>query len=486
MTDYLEGCAAGGVPVYPASGFDNYTYRMCVTPTVSAGFDFYDAPSEDVVTDHYGDMDIMWLLICGAMVFLMQAGFSMLEAGSISKKNTVNILFKNLLDACFAALTFWAVGYGFATGETSGGFIGTTNFFLSDIDNETGGYEGFFFQFAFAATAATIVSGSVAERTKLTAYFVYSIIITSFIYPVVVHWVWNTGFLSAFQDTPQLLYKDAERSVGLIDFAGSGVVHMVGGVAGLAGAYVVGPRKGRFEVLSDGSLGEPKPMPGHSMVLNSLGVIILWFGWFGFNGGSTLCAGGCMALAAKVCVNTVLAAAGASVTATGIAYYFDKVFDISIGLNAVIGGLVSITAGCPVLNPFTSFVTGVIGGAVYLGSDYIILNKLKIDDPLQASALHGACGAWGLLAVGMFATAENIVFGAYPTPVPEDVVSSGQQFLVQFIGMLCIFTWTISTSMACFLGIKYTIGMRVSEEMEESGLDSSEHGAASYALSTKA
>jgi len=426
--------------------------------------------TEAIVQDWGADLNITWYLLAGCGVFLMQAGFAMLEAGSVAKKNTVNILFKNLLDVSLAAFCFWAVGYGFATGTSAGGVIGSDNFFLSEVDNESGGWEGFFFQFAFAATAATIVSGSVAERTKLNAYFIYSFCITGFVYPVVAHWGWNGGFLSAWGDKVYI------GNNGLIDFAGSGVVHMVGGFAGLVGAYVVGPRSGRFEVNPDGSFGEARPMPGHSMVLNSLGVVLLWFGWFFFNGGSTLCAFGCMEVAAKTIVNTTLAAASATITATFTGRVLEGHFDLNVGLNAVIAGLVSITAGCSVVQPIGAILIGMIGAPVYIFSDKLLL-KFHIDDPLQASALHGFCGAWGLLAVGIFATDELVEFAGYPN-VPNEDIASKKQFGVQLLAVLVITAWTILVSALIFIGIDKTIGMRVDKETERIGLDNSEHGGA--------
>ena len=324
------------------------------------------------------------------------------------------------------------------------------------------------------------MSGSVAERTKLSAYFVFSCIISTFIYPVVVHWVWGSGWLSAWGASTGTLFNGASSN-GLIDFAGSGVVHAVGGLCGLMGAWVVGPRKGRFEVKEDGSLGAPLPMPGHSAVLCELGVVLLWFGWYGFNAGSTLCALDCMELAGKVAVTTTLAAASAAITAVIFTKATTGKYNLSVAINSIIAGLVSITAPCPVVDPWASIVIGIIGAFVYIFGDKLLL-KFHIDDPLQASSLHGFCGIWGVLSVGIFATDANVEFAAYPN-APNSAVGSGEQFGVQVVGAVAITAWTVITSGLLFLAIDKTIGMRVNEQVEEAGLDISEHGTEAYKTS---
>lgn len=452
---------------------------LCITEATATGAGIEIV---DEALDYETDLTEMWLIICGAMVFLMQAGFAMLEAGSVGSKNTINILFKNLLDAGIGAICFYLLGFGFAYGESAGGFIGTSLFAIFDDDMADAGnsFSLFFFQWAFAATAATIVSGSVAERTKFTAYFCYSIAITTFIYPVVVHWGWGSGWLSAWGAVDGPILKGDARSNGMIDFAGSGVVHMVGGFAGLVGAIVVGPRAGRFgEATKFFPRGKPVDMPGHSMVLCSLGVTLLWFGWYGFNAGSTLCGFTCMAVAAKVAVTTTLAAASASVTTAIVTKVVFGYYDLAKSLNAVIAGLVSITANCVVVDPLPAIAIGVIGAFVYLGSEYLLL-ALKIDDPLSACPLHGFCGIWGLLAVGIFATDENVQYAGYPNT--NDAISRGEQFLVQVIGAAAILAWVLGTSTIVFVGIDKSIGMRVDEDVEEAGLDASEHGATAYKM----
>ena len=476
-------CPEGTVKVYVESGTNDFM-ELCINAEKlnesGIGYLHNVDDTDDNIPDYGSDMDQMWLLIAGAMVFLMQAGFSMLEAGSVGAKNTVNILYKNILDACIGALCFWLFGYGFAYGgDSAGGFIGTSNFALPDEDRSNSGWHSWFFQFAFAATAATIVSGSVAERTKFSAYFIYSIIITTFIYPVVVHWVWGSGWLSAWGATNGPLFSRNESSNGFVDFAGSGVVHMVGGFAGLVGAFVVGPRQGRFEVMPNGKLGNPLPMPGHSMVICALGVIILWFGWYGFNVGCTLCALGCMDLASKVAVTTTLAAAAGCMTSAFLSKLFTGKFDLATGLNGVIAGLVSITAPCPVVDPWAAVVIGFIGAFVYIFSDKLLL-AFHIDDPLQACPLHGFCGIWGCLAVGIFGTDEKLQAAGYPNV--NGAFASGEQFGVQVVGVIAILAWTIATSLITFYGIKFSIGMRVTAAEEEEGLDASEHGASSYTM----
>lgn len=412
--------------------------------------------------------DEMWHLIAGILVFFMQSGFAMLEAGSVGSKNTLNILFKNICDACFAAIGFWLIGYGVAYGDANNGFIGTTKYGLADdgFYDENSGYHSWFFQFTFAATAATIVSGSVAERCKLDAYFIYSIVLTVFIYPVVVCWCWGGGFLSPFKE-------DDSKSINYIDFAGSGVVHMVGGFAGLVAAIIIEPREGRFVD------GQPKKLHGHNLTLACLGILILWVGWYGFNAGSTLCAGstGCSQLASKIATVTTISAASSALTIVFYQKFMKKPHDlIEVGAG-VLAGLVSITAPCAVVEVWASCLIGIIGAIVYLLSAKLLI-KLQIDDPLEASPIHGFCGIWGVLAVGIFGTDSNAAFAGYD--LTGDPFKSGQQFGVQVIGALCILGWTVVTSTILFLGIKYTIGLRVDKETELEGLDSSEHGGGAY------
>jgi len=415
--------------------------------------------------------------LAGAIVFFMQAGFSMLEVGAVRQKNHINILYKNILDGSVAALGFWFIGYMFAYGSSAGGFIGIQGdlIFLQSIKNNAGeggsdGFEGWFFQWAFAGAAATIVSGAVAERTKFEAYLVFSFFITCFIYPVVVHWGWGSGFLSAWGalNGPLLSGKDTSR--GMIDFAGSGVVHMTGGVAGLMGAIVVGARKGRFVD------GKTVHFPPSSTSMMALGTMILWFGWYGFNCGSTLMLSANAAnVAAKTAMTTTLAASSGCVTMTIIARVLEKNFDIGLALNGILGGLVSITANCSVVNHWAAVLIGMIGAFICYGASRLLL-KLKVDDPLDAFAVHGACGFWGVVATGIFCTDANVAYAAYPNAETCKACETGEQFGVQIIGAIVIFVWVAGTSGALFMAIKMTMGLRVSELVEEEGMDISEHG----------
>jgi len=422
--------------------------------------------------------DVMWVLICAILVFWMQAGFAMLEAGSVRKKNTNNILFKNLMDASIGCICFWLLGYSFAYGngrywnDNPGNdtrFIGSGNWALQNFNDDTS-YHSFFFQWAFAGAAATIVSGSVAERCRLEAYFVYTIILTTFIYPPVVHWVWSgTGWLSAFY-----ISHDGERYLkqnGMIDFAGSGVVHMVGGFAGLMGALALGPRK----ELKGKSLLE-NSIKGWSDLHCALGVSILWMGWYGFNCGSTLGAGAgngsYINLASKVAVTTTIAAAMGAITCCVFSRIAFGEYRLGLCLNGVLAGLVSITAPCSVVEPWASMMIGLIGGLVYIASSFLI-KLCGIDDPLDAFPVHGVCGVWGVLSVGIFATRSNIkrTYG-----FDNDAMITGNQFRNQLIGVLAIAGWTVVTSGIIFFGLSCIGLLRVSEQEEEMGLDASEHG----------
>jgi Amt family ammonium transporter len=449
---------------------------------LSAGIAENAARSAQITTD----ADQGWIVICGAMVFFMQIGFGMLEAGAISKKNVQNILYKNFLDASGAAICYWLLGYGFAYGDTVGGFIGNGNFGIDQIYNGAGGpggadgWTGWFFQWAFTGAAATIVAGSVAERCKIEAYFVYSVFISTFIYPIVVHWVWGSGFLSAWGAVPDAdgnarpIFSYTDQSNGVIDFAGSGVVHMVGGVSGMMGAIALGPRKGRFDEIT----GAANAMPGHNQALAALGTGILWFGWYGFNCGSTLVLVDAGNLAGKVAVNTTIAAAAAIISGTAVIKMITGNYDLSIAMNCILAGLVGITAPCSVVNPWHSLLIGITSSWVYIAGHYLFL-ALKIDDPLDAAPLHGLTGAWGLLCVGIFCTDENVQYAAYPNV--NDACARGEQFGVQVVGMIIIFIWCVGTAGLVFFGIKATIGLRVPADQEEIGMDLSEHGGDGFA-----
>jgi ammonium transporter, Amt family len=426
---------------------------------------------EETVAELAGAIDIAWLLIAGILVLFMQAGFGLVESGFIRSKNVTNILMKNTLDLSFGALGYWAVGWGLAYGTTEFidiRFFGGGSFFFTP---ESGAdYAGFFFQFVFAATAATIVSGAVAERTKFGAYLIYTLVITAVIYPVVTHWMWGDGFLSAYAG--EIQFGDN----GVIDFAGSTVVHSVGGWAALVAAIMIGPRRGKFN--ADGSVNA---IPGHSMPLGFLGVMILWVGWYGFNAGSTLgLSGGFAELAARVAVTTTLSAGAGAVSAMLISWMRFGKSDLSLTLNGVLGGLVGITAGTATVEPWAAVVIGLVAGAIIVyGVSF--LESLKVDDPVGAVPVHLFNGIWGTLAVGLF-TAKDYLGPNYGESDSYGLLVGGgfEQFGIQVIGVVAVAMWTVVTSVVLFSIIRATIGLRVSEAEEESGLDIGEHGIEAY------
>lgn len=396
-------------------------------------------------------VDNVWVMVAAILVFMMQAGFALVEAGFTRAKNAGNIIMKNFMDFSVGSLVYWAVGFGLAYGaSTLGGWVAYGGmgdaFFVSDSALSV----SWFFQVVFAATAATIVSGAMAERTKFSSYLLYTTAISGFIYPIVSHWVWSgQGWLG---------------DLGFIDFAGSGVVHMTGGLAALAGVLAIGPRIGKYT-----EAGESRAIPGHSIVLGALGVFILWFGWYGFNGGSTLAAVG--ADFASVAVTTTLAGAAGSVAAMVTAWAY-PVFgrpDPGLTLNGALAGLVGITAGTHTVSNFGAVVIGLVAGIlVVLG--IVALDKMKIDDPVGAIAVHGISGAWGVLAVGLFdINGSGLFYGG-----------GAGQLGVQALGVLAIAAWAFGTSTIVFRTIKAVWGLRVSPEEEIAGLDRTEHGTAAY------
>merc|ERR1719461_1517808 len=395
----------------------------------------------------------------------MQLGFAMLEAGSVSRRNVQNILFKNLMDACLGAIIWLTLGFGVAYGKDGdNAFMGTDMFF----DLPTDQHLSFFFQWAFCVAASTIVSGSVAERMKLTSYFIYTFVITAFIYPVVVHWVWDgNGWLSAFNGDE----GGDGASIPVMDFAGSGVVHMVGGFSGLMGAIFVGPRPGRFDPRSSARYGS------HSVPLQLFGTLILWYGWYGFNCGSTLAVDGFAGVANRVAVTTTLGAAAGGLTVSFVGKLLDKKWNITLACNGILAGLVSITAPCPIVGPGSALAIGAIGGLVYLATARMLI-KLKIDDPLDASSVHGFCGFWGVVAVAIFATEDNISV-AYSDFMAE--MSFGKRLGYQLLGATIVLVWTCATSGLMFFLAKITVGLRTEKGMLE-GLDADDFGNSAYEL----
>ncbi len=402
--------------------------------------------------------DIIWTIVAGALVFFMQAGFAMVESGFTRAKNAGNIMMKNLLDFCLGGVAYWVAGFAIMFGM-SNGFVGVSNFFAS-FDNSTldgqWGYTFWFFQMVFAATAATIVSGAMAERTKFSSYLVYSLIISLFIYPVYGHWAWGNLFVADNAKSGAWL-----ANKGFIDFAGSSVVHSVGGWAALAGALVVGPRIGKF--LPDGRV---RPIPGHSLTMAALGVFILFIGWFGFNPGSTTAANG---LEARIAVNTLLAGCTGCLAALMISWLKFGKPDIGMTFNGVLAGLVAITAPCATITPLGSVILGFLAGLLVVFA-VLFFDKIKIDDPVGAISVHGVCGAFGTIGAALFH--ENLFLGK-----EYDLMA---QLTTQFIGVGVAFIWTFPLAWLMFKAMAMTIGLRVSKEEELEGLDITEHGAEAY------
>ncbi len=407
-------------------------------------------PSFDAVTT-------LWVLVAAFMVFFMQIGFGMVESGMIRAKNTTNVLMKNLVDFCFALFGFYLFGYALMYGS-DGAIVGTSGWFMMGVETPVDGLPlpaFWLFQVVFAGTAATIASGAMAERMRFAAYLVYAFAICAFVYPVVGHWVWGGGWLSG---------------LGFHDFAGSTVVHGVGGVTALVGAKMLGPRIGRFN--PDGS---PNFIGGHSMPLMALGVFILWFGWYGFNAGSSLGFDD-PELVARVAMNTTLAA-GAGATAAMLTAWkkFGKP-DLALSVNGSLAGLVSITAPCAVVGSGASIVIGLVGGVLVVFG-VIWLDKIRVDDVVGAFPVHGLCGIWGTLAVGLFGLEA---FGG-----PADGLFYGGglgQLGVQALGVAAVSLWAAALSFAILKAVGAWFGLRVSREDETEGLDVTTHGEHAYDL----
>jgi len=412
------------------------------------------SPIDAAKTEVQTNLNIVWTLVAAFLVFFMQAGFAMVETGFTRAKNSVNILMKNLFDFSIGTLAFFFVGFGLMFGQSKG-FFGTTMFALGGVEPGSGDWNWTFliFQTVFAATAATIVSGAMAERTKFTSYLVYSFFITLFIYPIAGSWAWNS---LAAQGGSGWLEK-----LGFHDFAGSTVVHSVGGWLALAGAILLGPRLGKY-----GPDKKPRAIPGHNIPLASLGVFILWFGWFGFNPGSTTSGVG---LAGYIAVTTNLAAATGAVTALITSWIVVKKPDVSMALNGVLAGLVAITAPCDGVSPIGAVCIGGIGGILVVLSVLFFDYVLKVDDPVGAVSVHGVCGAWGTISWGLFSMSDGLFYG------------SGFKALgVQLVGAGAAFVWAFGLGLGMFFLISKTVGLRVTAEEELKGLDIGEHGNEAY------
>lgn len=406
--------------------------------------------------------DTLWVLVAAFLVFFMQAGFAMVESGFTRAKNAVNILMKNLMDFSMGSIAYWAIGFAIMFGAGNA-FMGTSGWFVPSESLTAGAatdtsvfsalewssvptHAAWLFQLVFAATAATIVSGAMAERTQFKSYLIYSIFITGIIYPVVGHWIWGGGWLS---------------DLGMSDFAGSTVVHSTGGWLALTGAIVLGPRLGKY----DGE-GKPRPIAGHNLPLAALGVFILWLGWFGFNPGSQM--GADAGPISSIAVTTNLAAAAGAITAMLTAWIFLGKPDAGMSLNGALAGLVTITAGCASVSPTSAAIMGALGGIVVVLS-VLLLERFRIDDPVGAVSVHGTCGALGTLLLGFFDMESGVFAGG------------GFGLLwAQFVGVIAVLAWCLVTGFILFYAIKAVTGLRVTQEAEQAGLDYEEHGASAY------
>ena len=398
-------------------------------------------------------INTMWTLLAAVLVFWMQAGFAMVETGFTRAKNAGNIIMKNLMDFALGSIIFWILGFGLMFGKDIAGFIGVPNFFiqgdLSYLNLGVSKDAYIFFQTVFCATAATIVSGSMAERTKFSSYCIYSVVISAVIYPVVGHWIWGGGWL---------------QNLGFHDFAGSTVVHSLGGWCALIGAAILGPRIGKYT-----KEGKSNAFPGHSLTLGALGVFILWMGWFGFNPGSTLSlTGDNLNIASRVFITTNLAASFAAATTMMITWIKYKKPDISMTLNAVLAGLVAITAGCDVVTPAGSAIIGIVSGFVVVFGIEFIDKVVKIDDPVGAIGVHCLNGVVGTIMVGLFA--------AYGDNLGLFYGGGFKSLGIQLLGIIVVAAWTIACALVLFKTLKATVGLRVSTEEEIRGLDLQEHG----------
>ena len=414
----------------------------------------------DPVADLSLSVDTVWMLLAAMLVFFMQPGFALCEAGFTRGKNTANILFKNFVDFCFGSILFWLLGFGFMFGSNGEGFIGMPHFgdisfYESDLP-----VEGFLiFQTVFCATAATIVSGAMAERTKFSMYCIYSVFISLLIYPISGHWTWGGGWLMNGDETSFMM---TTFGATFHDFAGSAIVHSVGGVLAFVGAIALGPRLGKY-----GKDGKSRAIPGHNLMAAALGVFILWFGWFGFNPGSQLAASGEVNRIAisHVFLTTNLAAAAGAIGTMFTSWIKYGKPSFSLTLNGVLAGLVAITAGCDLVSPLGASIIGLVAGIVLVFSIEFIDTKLHIDDPVGASSVHGVCGILGTLMTGLFALDGGALYGG------------GWGFFgAQCLGVLAIDAWAAVAGVVLFFGIKKIAGLRVDKRIEEEGLDINEHG----------
>ena len=401
-------------------------------------------------------LNIVWTCVAAFLVFFMQAGFAVVETGFTRAKNAGNIIMINLMDFVLGSILFFVIGFSLMFGKDAGGFIGTTGFFNAiGIADESGMMNGLpigvfmIFHTVFCATSATIVSGAMAERTKFSAYLIYSACISIFIYPVTGHWIWSDGWLS---------------SIGFHDFAGSTAVHMVGGICALIGAAIEGPRIGKYDAS-----GKPQAIPGHNIPIGALGVFILWFCWFGFNAGSTT---GAATNVGDIAMTTNLSAVMATLTVLAITWIRYGKPDVSMTLNGSLAGLVAITAGCDYVSNYSAMIIGVIAGVVVVFVVEFLDKVLKVDDPVGAVAVHGGCGCIGTICVGIFCKSSIL----------EEMGKTRIEFLgTQLLGVVTVMAYVAVCAFILFKVLDKTIGLRVSEQEEMDGLDIHEHGMNAYA-----
>lgn len=416
------------------------------------------------ITDLALSLDTVWMLLAAMLVFFMQPGFALVEAGFTRTKNTANILMKNLLDFSLGSLLFWAVGFGIMFG--AGGFIGMPHLFNVSFYQMELPVEGFLiFQTVFCATAATIVSGAMAERTKFSMYLAYTVLISVLIYPVSGHWTWGGGWLMNGEEGSFMMNTFGTT---FHDFAGSTVVHSVGGWVALVGAAIIGPRIGKY-----GKDKKSRAIPGHNLTIACLGVFILWFGWFGFNPGSQLAAAGegNRIAISHVFLTTNLAACAGGFLSLAVAWMKYKKPSLSLTLNGVLAGLVGITAGCDLVSPVGAALIGAICGTVMVYAVDFIDHVLKIDDPVGASSVHGVCGFLGTILTGLFATEQGLFYSG-----------SANFLLAQLFGALVVGCWAAAMGFVVFKGLDIVHGLRVPARVEEEGLDIYEHGETAYNL----
>ena len=401
--------------------------------------------TEEILSAVSSEVFSVWFLIGAALVFWMQAGFAMVEAGFTRAKNTGNIIMKNLMDFCIGTVVFILMGFSLLLGEDLVGLIGKPGFDIftgyADFD-----WSNFVFNLVFCATTATIVSGAMAERTKFLSYCIYSAVISALIYPIEAHWIWGGGWLS---------------QLGFHDFAGSCAIHMVGGISALIGAALLGPRIGKYTKDESGKIIKVNAFPGHNITIGALGVFILWLGWYGFNGAAATS----VEQLGSIFVTTTIAPAIATVVCMIFTWIKYGKPDVSMCLNASLAGLVAITAGCDVTDAFGAIVIGAVSGVLVVFGVWLLDYKLRVDDPVGAVAVHGCNGIWGTIAVGLFDYKDGLFYGG-----------GVHHLLIQLLGIVCIAGWTIVTMTIVFTVLKKTIGLRVSAQEEVEGLDSTEHG----------